>query len=147
VTPIRPVRREDRDEWVRARHALFGDPLSDHERDAERYFRGEATEPQEVLVAVDGARVVGLAELSLRAYAEGCSTSPVAYLEGWWVAPEHRRRGLARRLVEAAESWARGRGCSELASDAENDNETSRLAHGRCGFEETGVIRCFLKKL
>ena len=144
---IREVRPEDREGWIQARLGVYRGPRRDQEQDVDRYFSGESAEPQAVLLAVDGDEVVGMAELSLRAHAEGCTTSPVAYLEGWWVAPEQRRCGLARRLVEAAEDWGRERGCSELASDTQVENETSRLAHHGCGFEETGVIRCFLKKL
>ena len=56
---------------------------------------------------------------SLRPYAEGCATTPVAFLEAWFVSPERRRRGVGRALVATAEAWARGRGCHEFANRPE----------------------------
>jgi aminoglycoside 6'-N-acetyltransferase I len=79
----------------------------------------------------------------MRDYAEGCSTSPVGFLEGWYVVPEHRGRGVGSALVNAAIGWARAQGLSEFASDALYDNAESRAAHHALGFEEVEAIRCF----
>jgi aminoglycoside 6'-N-acetyltransferase I len=92
-------------------------------------------------------QTVGLVEAHLRDYAEGADSQPVGYIEGWFVLPEFRKRGIGRALIEAAEGWARSRGCSELASDAQLDNQGSIEAHGRLGFRETERIVCFLKRL
>ena len=52
-----------------------------------------------VLFAEDGdARPTGFVELSLRAYAEGCQSDNVAYVEGWYVVPEARGSGVGRAL-------------------------------------------------
>ena len=91
--------------------------------------------------------VVGFCELSIRAYAEGCRSDRVGYLEGWYVAPGERRRGVGRELVAAAERWARDQGCAEFASDAAVDNTASSAAHLALGFSDAGVIRCFRKRL
>jgi aminoglycoside 6'-N-acetyltransferase I len=90
---------------------------------------------------------VGFAEVSRRAYAEGCETSPVGFLEGWYVVPARRRQGVGRALVAAAEAWARGLGCREFASDTLADNASSTCAHRALGFEEVEVLRCFRKTL
>ena len=104
--------------------------------------------PLEVLIAEDGeGRAVGFAELSIRAYAEGCETDRVAFLEGWYVEPEYRGRGAGRALVEAADAWAAAQGCTEFGSDALIDNTASAAAHAAVGFEEVAQIRCFLKRL
>ncbi len=104
--------------------------------------------PLEVLLAADeSGHVVGFAELSIRNYAEDCVTDRVAYLEGWYVVPDWRRRGVGKALVVAAETWARSQGCTEFGSDALIDNETSAAAHRALGFEETVQIRCFRKQL
>ena len=94
-----------------------------------------------------GGEAVGFAELSIRPYAEGCRTDRVAFLEGWYVVPAARRRGVGRELVAAAEEWARSQGCTEFASDAELDNETSAAAHRALGFAEVARLRCFRKEL
>jgi aminoglycoside 6'-N-acetyltransferase I len=89
----------------------------------------------------------GFAEVGARAYADGCLTSPVAYLEGWWVDADRRGRGVGRALVRAAESWARSRGHREMASDALLDNIGSHRAHERLGFAEVERVVLFRKDL
>jgi uncharacterized damage-inducible protein DinB len=85
--------------------------------------------------------------LSIRNYAEDCETNRIAYLEGWYVEPEARRRGVGRALVQAGEEWGRRQGCTEFGSDALIDNDVSAVAHRALGFEETVQIRCFRKPL
>jgi aminoglycoside 6'-N-acetyltransferase I len=106
--------------------------------------------PEAVLVAVQSTArgdLLGFAELSRRAYAEGCDTSPVGFLEGWFVVADHREQGIGGALVRAAEAWARALGCREFASDALADNTVSARAHQALGFDEVAVIRCFRKAL
>ena len=92
-------------------------------------------------------QAIGFIELSIRAYAEGCKTDRVAFVEGWYVDPAARSSGVGRTLIDAAETWGRSQGCVELGSDAEVDNLGSAAAHRAVGFRETGVVRCFLKSL
>ncbi len=89
----------------------------------------------------------GFLALTLRPYAEGCSSSPVPYVEGWWVDADLRGQGWGRRLMDAAAQWARARGATELASDAELGNEASIEAHGCVGFAEVTRIVCFRRPL
>jgi aminoglycoside 6'-N-acetyltransferase I len=70
-----------------------------------------------------GESVVGFAEVSLRVRAEGCGSSPVGYLEGWYVTPSARRGGIGCELMAALEERARSRGCTEMASDTELEYE------------------------
>lgn len=77
------------------------------------------------------------AEAGERSCADGCLTTPVAYLEGWYVDPDVRRRSIGGQLIRAVEAWARARQYAELASDTQLDNIVSQRAHGRLGFEET----------
>lgn len=80
----------------------------------------------------------GLAEVALRFdYVNGTTTSPVAFLEGIYVTPLHRRSGVARELLFSVRAWARTRGCTELSSDTALDNCVSQAAHVALGFEET----------
>ena len=99
------------------------------------------------VVSLEDDKAVGFLEVSLRDYAEGANSAPVAYLEGWFVADEHRRRGLGKALVKAAENWAILRGCSEIASDTWIENEVSIAAHQRLGYKEVERQVCFLKQL
>jgi GNAT superfamily N-acetyltransferase len=93
-----------------------------------------------VAETADGT-LTGFAEIDLRSHADGCDPArPVGYLEGWFVAEAYRRSGIGRRLLAAAEDWARSHGCIELASDTWIDNELSQSCHEALGFEV--VDRC-----
>ena len=145
---IRPVLPKDRDVWLKMRLELWPCDEADHFEDIDRYFSPARREPLMVLVAQDDSGALcGFAELSIRLYAEGCLTENVGYLEGWFVSPDYRARGIGKALIDASEEWARGQGCSEFASDTEWDNTESTKAHRACGFEEAGVIRCFRKQI
>src|SRR5439155_36668 len=88
----------------------------------------------EVIIACDDSgEPIGFAELSIRPYAEGCHSGRVAYLEGWFVEPAARRKGVGAALLKAAEDWGRASGCTELASDAEIGNDESVSAHRALG--------------
>jgi aminoglycoside 6'-N-acetyltransferase I len=144
---VRPVERSDAGAWLTMRRELWPEAsVGEHEREIAAFFRGRAAEPLAVLIAErsDG-EPLGFAELSIRPFADGCRSSPVAYLEGWYVVPKARRRGVGRRLVRASEAWARRRRCRELASDTEIANRISAAAHRAIGFEDAGTIRCFRK--
>lgn len=96
----------------------------------------------------DSGAAVGFAEAALRHdYVNGCETSPVAFLEGIYVAPAQRRRGAAQKLCAAVEDWARQSGCSEFASDAALDNLDSHAMHRALGFAETERVVYFRKRL
>lgn len=149
MVTIRPVDAHDVPPWLELRRALWPEGSeAEHRDEIERFLAGRAREPQAVLLAPDASGVVlGFAELSIRPCAEGCVTDRIAYLEGWYVVPEARGRGVGRALAEAAEDWGRAQGCTEFASDTQPDNEISRLAYRSLGFEDVGLVRCFRKVL
>lgn len=91
--------------------------------------------------------LLGMLEVSLRDYAEGCDTKPVGYLEGWYVKRSARRQSVGRKLVEAAEQWARQKGCKEMASDTPVWNRKSKQAHKSLGYKKEDVLVHFRKKL
>ncbi len=99
------------------------------------------------LKQIDG-QAVGFAQCQLRHdYVEGTESSPVGYLEGVFILPGYRKRGLAVELLNTCEKWAKERGCSEFASDCELVNEDSLNFHMKAGFTEANRIICFTKKL
>lgn len=89
----------------------------------------------------------GYVEVGTRPYAEGCDTSPVAYIEAWYVEKDLRRQGWGGRLFAAVEDWARAHGHSELASGSLLDNHTSIAAHQALGFTEVERQVHFAKRL
>jgi aminoglycoside 6'-N-acetyltransferase I len=69
----------------------------------------------------------------------------VLYLEGIFVLPQHRGRGISHLLCRAAEDWGARQGIREFASDSDIDNELSIKAHLGLGFEEADRVVCFRK--
>ena len=102
-----------------------------------------------VRVAVDAnGAAAGFVEASKRAdYVNGTSSSPVAFLEGLYVEPAARRKGIARALVEAVVKWASAEGCHELASDSPLANSAAHAVHRALGFAETERVVYFLRRL
>lgn len=64
------------------------------------------------VVALDGDALIGAASLSIRSIASHEHLTP--WLTGLWVAPERRRAGLGRALVEAVRRHARRLGVHRL---------------------------------
>ena len=147
VISVRPAEGRDAAAWIRLRTALWPESPDDHPPEVASYFRAPPEESV-CLVAEDGSgRIVGFAELGLRAYAEECSTSPVGYLEGIFVESSARKTGVGRALVAAGEAWAGDRGCTEMASDRALDNAESGVFHEAVGFSEVHRIVCYRKEL
>jgi aminoglycoside 6'-N-acetyltransferase I len=143
---IREIREADRQDWLRMRDALWPGSHADHDAETRAHF--ESTSDKSVVFVADtDGRLVGFLELDFRTYAEGCESSPVPFIEGWYVDPECRGKGVGRALVAAAEDHVRGRGFNEIASDAEISNTGSHAAHRALGFVEVERIVCFHKSL
>ena len=145
---LRPLELRDRRAWADMRAALWPEAdAAELSHETVKHFAGvKAAEEVWVSEEVTG-RLLGFLELSLRAYAEGCVSSPVPYIEGWYVTAEARHLGVGRALVEAAENWARLRGYTEIASDALLQNDASHNAHRSLCFDEIERIVCYRKSL
>lgn len=154
---IGPLAASDAPAWQRMREQLGPEWFIERfDEVVKGYLRDGTIDhlPHAVLVARPVQRdargtfdPVGFAEVSLRPFAEGCQSTPVGYLEGWFVVASLRGRGIGRMLLEAAERWAHDKGCREFASDAELHNAQSLAAHRRVGFDAVCDIRCFRKPL
>lgn len=143
---IRPASPADHQDWLEMRRELW--PNHDcHNQDIDAYFSGSDPQAGRVWIAHCDGSCIGFIEAGIRDHAQGCLTSPVAYIEGWYVRKEWRRIGVGRSLVEAVENWADKQSLSEIASDCLIDNRTSAAAHESCGFIETTQFITFKKKL
>ena len=87
-------------------------------------------------------------ELSLRPYADGCDSSPVPFVEAWYVAPDARRvAASAARSCGRRSNGPLREGYTEMASDALLENTISERAHAALGFEEVERAIRFRKTL
>src|SRR5262245_15593386 len=109
---VRRATRRDHHELVRMQSSLL--PREPAEPEVKEWFRKQLT----VFVVDCGrGRLGGFITIGLRSYAEGGSSSPIPFVEQWFVDRDLRRRGFGRTLMNAAEDWARRRGYREPASD------------------------------
>lgn len=143
---VRPVAGSDAEEWNRLRTALWPEWPESHRVEIADFLRSPP-EREACFVAEADGRLIGFAETRLRDYAEECDSSPVGYLEGIYVEPAARAAGVGRSLLDAAENWARGLGCSEMASDREISNEVSGAFHLAVGFSEAVRMVTYRKDL
>jgi len=147
---VRPIEARDVDAWAAMRALLWPEAeAADLTREAHAYVAGDAGD---ILAAAfvaedDAASRVGFIEVGVRPYSDGCDSMPVPHVEGWYVQPGARGRGVGRQLMDAAERWSRTRGFSEIASDTEVHNTASAHAHHACGFEEVDRLIKFRKRL
>ncbi len=143
---IRLYRPTDYPEWLRMRLALWPDGSEESWRAEIAEILADPQQPVFVAESPDG-RLGGFIEISLRKYADGCDSSPVGYIEGWYVDADLRQLGIGARLVRAAEDWARSQGCTEMASDTEIENLISFQAHLALGYEESERLIHFRKSI
>lgn len=146
---IRLAQPSDHAQLLRFREALWPNASAEeHARELTLILAGKAplTMPLIILLAElssePGDRALaGFLEVDLRSHADGCNPAHlVGYIEGWYVAENHRHKGIGKKLVSAAEDWARSQGCVEIASDTWIANEVSQRAHEALGYEV--VDRC-----
>ncbi|MFC0251571.1 aminoglycoside 6'-N-acetyltransferase [Massilia consociata] len=133
--------------WLQLRMALWPADRGEHLREMQALCEQPGRYAQFV-ACTDAGAPQGLVEVALRTdYVNGTASSPVGFLEGLYVVPQWRRRGIAALLVATAEQWAREQGCAEMASDALLENTASHAMHRALGFEETERVVYFRKPL
>ena len=144
---VRAPTPDEGNAWLRLRQRLWPDhPVAELRRE-QAEIRGNPARNAVFVAADESGALEGFVEVSLRDYAEGCDSSPVGYIEGWYVEPHRRRSGVGRELVAAAERWAQSRGCTEMGSDARLENELSHRAHEALGYAEVERLVVFRKPI
>jgi len=148
---VRAAKPSDLKVLGKMRNALWPDSsVEQHEEELVPILAGKPPGilPLVYFVAEENGTVVGFVEVGLRSTADGCDwTRAVGYVEGWYVAESHRRRGVGAQLIAAAENWAREQGCIEMASDTQIQNTQSLQAHLRLGYEVSERSILFRKRL
>ncbi|ECC8923086.1 cryptic aminoglycoside N-acetyltransferase AAC(6')-Iy/Iaa [Salmonella bongori] len=142
---IRKMNKTDLEHWRELRKQLWpGHPDDAHLADGEEILQADHLTS---FIALDGGVVIGFADASIRHdYVNGCDSSPVAFLEGIFVLPSCRQRGVAKQLIAAVEQWGAANGCLEMASDTSPENTVSQSVHQALGFEETERVIFYRKR-
>ena len=101
---------------------------------AEEWRRRSAGGPASArFIAREGGSGVGLAAI----FAEPATPGRM-HLVSMWVDPRHRRRGVARALVDQALRWAAERQAREVILWVMDQNTAARALYERAGFRPTG---------
>jgi ribosomal protein S18 acetylase RimI-like enzyme len=87
-------------------------------------------------VAVAGDQVIGIVAVTQRTHWTGQAD---AYVGELITAAGHERRGVARRLMAAAEAWGAARGLSVLTLETGAANHTARAFYAALGYQEEDV--------
>ena len=101
------------------------------------------TETELCFVADVGGDVVGFA-LGAASYE---ILDDTGHLEWIAVAPEHRREGLAVRLIDTFIEALRARSRKHVVADVSSANEASRVLFARAGFDEGISVTFFTRRL
>jgi GNAT superfamily N-acetyltransferase len=124
---VRPARNEDSEHIARLMQQLGYDVAA--EKLADRLRR--RAEHRDILVAVSDENVVGWVGVSAyEHFVEGFS----AHVEGLVVDEASRSRGVGERLLAAAESWARERGCSVMLVQSNVIRTRAHAFYARNGY-------------
>jgi GNAT superfamily N-acetyltransferase len=87
-----------------------------------------------VLVAQDGAQLIGTGHASLRKSDDQFNHDRHAYLGLMFVAPTHRGQGVIQQIMDGLLAWARGEGVKDFYLDVYADNMSALKAYERYGF-------------
>ena len=119
---IREIEPSESGDWERMRHDLWPGGAGDHAPEIASFFAGTLPEPQAVLVADNDGSLIAFAELSIRNDIPGFCGTRVGYVEGLYVRPEWRSRGVAHQLLVAAKLWSRQNSCEVLPAIERTDS-------------------------
>jgi GNAT superfamily N-acetyltransferase len=129
---VRPLAERDRPVWEELWAIyldFYGEELSAEVTDTTWHRVLHRERGLGGLVACIDGEVVGLAHHVIHPHTWG--TGDVCYLEDLVVHPDHRGRGVGRRLIEALTLRARELGCASVYWITQEDNEVARRLYDR----------------
>jgi len=107
-----------------------------------RYITEKLTDEDfAVFVAGEDGTLIGYTVVFLKEYPPIWTVKGCGFIDEMFVDPEHRGRGVGRKLYQSAEDWLRNKGAPHLELKVDLDNEPSRDFWARMGFEPRVEIR------
>lgn len=145
---IKMASEKHKTEWLRMRMALWPDVSKViHEREMDAMI-SDSERFAVFIVPGPNDRLLGFVEVSIREIIdEGCIFKYIGYIEGWYVEPDWRGKGIGGELVKVAERWALGKGMTEMGSDTGMEHIESQKAHQALGFKEQDRLILYRKTL
>lgn len=146
MTNIRAASHFDSEYWLKFRQQLFpSKSQAEHMLDIQHYFY--YTDFKQGFIAETDGKVIGFIEIAIRDSFEGSTLTPVAVCESWYVEPNHRQQGIGKKLMEAAEQWAKSKSCKQIGSSATADASYVKLAYEHSGFRSVATYHNYIKTL
>lgn len=123
-------------------HPIYGRLRHDAERLARPVFASQLASGNEVMfLAEHGADAIGIVRAVEAAAAPFLVPDRYCYVSSAFVAPEHRRQGVLRRLLDRAVEWCAERGLSEIRLHSVGTSESASAAWGALGFDVVEQVR------
>lgn len=147
---IRPAAAADLDAVARMLRALWSDAtMKEHRAEAALILAGTppSTPPLVIFLAEADGKVAGSIEVGFRSHADGCDgRKSVAFIEGWFVEPEHRSKKASvehscwerrlGRVRKGAARWFPTLTSTTLLPSARTRRWTSRWWTAACTFRK-----------
>ncbi len=131
---IRHLDLEEIDDLVSAQTEIFADyiiPMRSSREFFMDFTRSVGGKPRNILIALSGKDVVG--------YVNPVIDGHEAWIGGVGLVPSHRRKGIGRRLMAAAEDFARDSGVEEVILEVIKGNDVAQRLYESMGYEESAT--------
>jgi GNAT superfamily N-acetyltransferase len=148
---VRKARLADLDTIVRLRlsllrehpeHPIYGRLRADAERRAREVFTSQLSALGETMfLAERDGRVVGILRCAESIASPLLDPPRYAYISSVFVDREHRRTGVLRALLDAAERWCADRGLTDMRLHSVSGDEVSEGAWAHLGFAPVETVR------
>ena len=104
-----------------------------------------ASPDAEVVVAELGSEIIGSGYARIEEAESYLKHREHSYLGFMYVVPEHRGKGINKKIVAALEAWTRSRGVTEMQLEVYAENAAAIRAYEKSGY--TGLILQMRRKL
>ena len=148
---VRKARLADLDTIVRLRisllrehpdHPIYGRLRADAERRAREVFSSQLSALGETMfLAERDGRVVGILRCAESMASPLLDPPRYAYISSVFVERDHRRSGVLRALLDAAERWCAERGLTDMRLHSVSGDEVSEGAWEHLGFQPVETVR------